>query len=93
MASLCTFRIGEIESVAIDQGATADVLKSDWVTSLLKGHADSIAESMNSEERGEFRSGVGTHGQKRAHAFVNTYDRHARRTANVDPAIFQRHAR
>ena len=84
---------GEVGGMKVDPSATRDVLKSPGVSAELKRRADRIAASMNSEQRGEFRSGEGTRGRNRAHAFVNTYDRHAKRTANVDPAIFQRHAR
>lgn len=80
--------VGDLE---ISSAGARAALKSPEVAAALKAHADRIAASINSEGRGEFRSGQGTGGASRAHAFVNTYDRHARRTANVDPAIFQRH--
>lgn len=90
---MASIKIGEVGKLEVDAAGRREMLKSQQVASILAGHADRIAASMNGEGRGEFRSGVGTRGENRAHAFVNTYDLHARRTANVDPAIFQRHAR
>lgn len=85
--------VGSVGSFEINPDGIRDVLKSAEVAAELNSHAERIAASMNSEGRGEFRAGVGTRGKNRAHAFVNTYDRHARATANVDPSIFARHAR
>jgi nucleoid DNA-binding protein len=69
-----------------------EALNSDAAKQAVNAWADQVAESINGEDRGEFRSGYGTHeGKTRAHAFVNTYDKHARATANKDPGIFSRH--
>ena len=81
-----------VSGAKISKKAAREIMNGDDVKSMLKAEADRIADGVNAEGRGEFRSGIGTRkGKTRAHAFVNTYDRHARATANKDPGIFRRH--
>lgn len=88
MGSFAEMRVdGDIE---MSYGAIGEVLRSEQVGAILDAKGAAIAESMNAEDRGEFRSFPSDRGTRRR-SFVVTYDRHAKRTANVDPAIFQRH--
>lgn len=87
MASFATMKV---DGFKLSYEGIGEVLRSDAVASILDGKGAEIASSMNGEGRGEFRSFPGDHGNRRRN-FVVTYDRHAKRTANIDPGIFARH--
>ena len=72
----------------IKKSEAVKIMKSEEVKGMLKDEADRIADAMTSESNGEFRSGIGTRGKTRAHAFVNTYSNKAKKTANDNPGIF-----
>lgn len=92
MASRVSTGHVKIEKPKISKKGAREILNSEEAFDLTEEAAIRIAESINAENRGEFRSGRGTRkGKTRAHSFVNTYDLHARNTANADPGIFRRH--
>ena len=79
-----------LENFQLNDSAIREVLKSDEIASILDAKGNSVANAMNGEDRGEFRSFPSDRGTRRRN-FVVTYDRHAKRTANVDPGIFSRY--
>lgn len=88
MGSFAEMRVdGDIK---MSYEAVGKVLRSERVGAILDAKGSAVAASMNADDRGEFRSFPSDRGDRRRN-FVVTYDRHAKRTANVDPAIFQRH--
>ena len=86
MGSFATMKLDKLQ---FSYEGIGEVLRSDAVAGILDAKGEAIAESMNGEDRGEFRSFSGDRGNRRRN-FVVTYDRHAKRTANVDPGIFGR---
>lgn len=92
MASRVSTGHAKVSGAKINKKAAREILNSKEAFDLTENAAIQIAEEINEEERGEFKSGRGTReGKTRAHSFVNTYDLHARNTANKDPDIFTRH--
>ena len=92
MASRVSTGHAKIDKPKISKKGLRAILNSEEAFDLTEEAAKQIAESINEEDRGEFKSGRGTRkGKTRAHSFVNTYYRHARNTANADPGIFRRH--
>jgi len=87
MGSFATMKLDDLK---FSYSGIGEVLRSDEVAEILNAKGESVAESMNGEDRGEFRSFPSDRGNRRRN-FVVTYDRHAKRTANVDPGIFSRH--
>ena len=85
-----SFATMKLEGLEFSYEGIGEVLRSDAVASILDARGAAIADSMNGEDRGEFRSFPSDRGNRKCN-FVVTYDRHAKRTANVDPGIFGRH--
>jgi hypothetical protein len=86
MASFATMRL---ENFELSDSAVKEIMQSDEVAAILNEYGASIEASLWAENRGEFRSFPSDRGNRRRN-FVVTYDRHAKRTANVDPGIFSR---
>ena len=87
MASFATMKV---DGFKLSYEGIGEILKSDEVASILNEKGAEVADSMNGWGMGEFRSFPGDRGN-RCRNFVVTYDRHAKRTANIDPGIFARH--
>ena len=87
MGSFATMRL---EGLKLSYEGVGEIYKSDDVAEVLNAKGSQIASAMNSADRGEFQSFPSDRGNRRRN-FVVTYDRHAKRTANVDPGIFSRY--
>lgn len=79
-----------VSGLKLSYSAIGEQLRSPGLMSALKAKGDGIASAMTAEGHGEFRAFEGDN-SSRARTFVNAYDRHAKRAANIDPAIFNRH--
>lgn len=78
----------EVSGFKLNEQAVRKLLTSEEAQGIVDSKADAVADSMNGRGHGEYIADHGTRPTRSAHAFVTTYDRHARRYVNKHPGAF-----